>query len=420
MKVEVEKIDDINIIISGVIEDVMTQKKVTQLKEQAKIEKQENDEDLSDEAFQQKAESAVLTEFIEAGLAKINVDVEEILGQPGFRKYEKRDNGLYLEIAIATNPTIDTNVDYSDIVPTFTQPDAAQEDIEAKLLEMTAQHGTFESIENPKPAENGDVAVIDFEGFVDGVPFEGGSAEKFNLKIGSNDFIPGFEEQMIGMEYGEERTITVTFPEDYQSTDLAGKESEFKVKLLEIQEQKPAVADDAFAQKVLNDKEATLDMLKSKLADQIQSQALSKFYNDTLKPLLVKGLLDTFEFTLPANIVEQEIDAKVTESMQQMSEEERIAFTKDKEKFPALREALRKEAEATIKKALIVDALAKKEGLEVDDHEIQSALYYQAMMSGQDAQELLKYYEENNLMTAAKMGLTEDKLFGKMLKLDKR
>ena len=420
MQVEVEKIDDINIIISGVIEDVMTQKKVTQLKEKAKAEKQENDEDLSDETLQQKAESAVLTEFIEAGLAKINVDVEEILGQPGFRKYEKRDNGLYLEIAIATNPKIDTNVDYSDIVPTFTQPNAAAEDIEAKLLEMATQHGTFETIENPRPTENGDVAVIDFEGFVDGVPFEGGSAEKFNLKIGSNDFIPGFEEQMIGMEYGEERTITVTFPKDYQSTDLAGKESEFKVKLREIQEQKPAVADDAFAQKVLNDKESTLDMLKRKLADQIQSQALSKFYNDTLKPLLVKGLLDTFEFTLPANIVEQEIDAKVTENMQQMSEEERIAFTKDKEKFPALREALRKEAEATIKKALIVDALAKKEGLEVDDHEIQSALYYQAMMSGQDAQELLKYYEENNLMTAAKMGLTEDKLFGKMLSLDKR
>lgn len=422
MKVIVEKLDDINLIISGTIDNKMIEEKLATLKEKTKKESAEKDtaEEINDETLQQNAESEVLTDFIEAGLKEVNIDVEKILGQPGFRKYEKRDNGLYLEIAIATNPHIDTDIDYSDIVPTFTQPDADPKDVEAKLLEMTTQHGTFEAIEKPKAAENGDVAVIDFEGFVDGVPFEGGSAEKFNLKIGSNDFIPGFEEQMIGMEYGEERTITVTFPKDYQSTDLAGKVSEFKVKLREIQEQKPAVADDAFAQKVLNDKKATLDTLKGKLADQIQSQALSKFYADTLKPLIVKGLLETFEFTLPANIVEQEIDAKVTERMQQMSEEERIAFTKDKKKFPALREALRAEAEATIKKALILDALAKKEGLEVDDHEIQSALYYQAMMSGQDAQELLKYYEENNLMTAAKMGLTEDKLFGRLLGLDKR
>lgn len=420
MKVTVEKIDDINLIISGTIDNKMTEEKFAQLKEQAVKEAKDTSEEISDETIQQKAESEVLTEFIESGLKEANIDIEEILGQPGFNKYEKRDNGLYLEISVSTNPEIDTNVEYTDIVPNFTQPDAAPEEVEARLQQMAVQQAPFTAIENPRAVQHGDVTVIDFEGFVDGVAFEGGSAEKFNLKIGSNSFIPGFEEQIIGMEYGEEKTITVTFPEEYQSKDLAGKESQFKVKLHEIQEQKALTPDDAFAQRILNDQKATLDTLKRKLADQITAQALAQFYNDQLKPMLIKGLLSKFDFTLPHNIVEQEIDAKVTERIQLMTPEERKDFGEAKEKFHALRNSLREEAKDTIKIALIVDALAKKEGLEADEQEILSALYYQAMMSGQDAQELVTYYKENNLMTSAKMGLTQDKLFGKMLGLDKR
>lgn len=417
MKVKVEKIDDINIIISGIIENKMTEEKFATLKEEAK---KESSDDINDDTLQQNAESTVLQEFIETGLKEANIDVEEILGQPGFKKYEKRENGLYLEIAISTSPNIDTNIDYNDVIPTFTQPDADAKDVEAKLQEMCVQQGLFEGIKTPREVQNDDITVIDFEGFIDGLAFDGGSAEKFNLKIGSNSFIPGFEEQLIGMNYGEEKTITVTFPQEYQSKDLAGKESEFKVKLLEIQEQKSLIADDAFAQKILSDKKATLDTLKNKLGEQIKSQALAQFYNDTLKPLLIKGLLEKFDFTLPQNIVEQEIDAKVTEAIEQMDEEKRKIIHEDREKFYKLRVSLTPVARDAIKTALIVEALAKKEGLEVDEQEIQSALYYQAMMSGQDAQELMNYYRENNLLTAAKMGLTEDKLFGKMLGIDKR
>ena len=420
MKVTVEKIDDINIIVSGTIESKMTEDKVSELKEQAKKESKDASEDMSDEKFQQDAESAIMQEFIEAGLKEANIAVENILGQPGFKSYEKRDNGLYLEIAISTSPTIDTSIDYMDIVPTFTQPEAPVKEVEAKLHEMAVQQAPFTGIEKPRAAQNEDVTVIDFEGFVDGVAFEGGSAEKFNLKIGSDSFIPGFEEKLIGMKYGEEKTIIVTFPHEYQSEDLAGKEAKFKVKLHEIQEQKAIEPDDAFAQKILNDKEATLDTLKGKLADQIKSQALSQFYNDELKPILIKGLLSKFDFTLPSNIVEQEIDAKVSEKIQSMNQEEKNIINEEKDKFHALRENVRQEAQETIKIALIVEALAKKEGLEVDEQEILSALYYQAMMSGQDATELVEHYKENNLMHSAKMGLTQDKLFGKMLGFDKQ
>ena len=420
MKITAEKIDDINIIISGIIDEKVTQKKVTKLKTLASAEKKEDTPVQSDESIQQQAESEVLTEFIEAGLNEANVPVDSILGQPGFKKYEKRENGLYLEIAVATSPTIDTSVDYMDIVPNFTQPDADPKEVEAKLQEMAIQQAPFSAIKKPRKIQNNDVIVIDFEGFVDGVAFEGGSAENYNIKIGSNSFIPGFEEQLIGLDYGEERTVTVTFPKDYGSTDLAGKEAQFKVKLHEIQEQKAIIPDDTFAQTILNDKKATLETLRKKLSDQITSAALSQFYNDELKPRIVQGLLTKFDFTLPNNIVEQEIDAKVNEKIQEMSEEEIALYKEDKEKFHQLRESVTESAKNTIKAALIIEALAKKEGVSVDEQEVLSALYYQAMMSGQDAQELATYYKENNLMHSAQMSLTEDKLFGKMLGFDKK
>jgi len=419
VNVTAQKVDDINIVISGVIDSKTTQDKVDALKEQAKKDGKELTKELED-AIQQSAESEVLKGFIEAGLNAVEVNVEDILGQPSFRKYDKKDNGLYLEIGVATSPSIDTNVDYSDIIPTFTQPEADPKEVDAKLEELALQQGKFKAIDSPRAVQDGDVTLIDFEGSIDGVPFEGGSAEKFVLKVGSNSFIPGFEEQMIGMEYGEERTITVTFPKDYSAADLAGKEANFNVKLHEIQAQVPQDINDAFAKSILNDNKATIDMLKSKLADQINSQALAQFYNDELKPILTKGLLSKFDFTLPQNIVEQEIDAKVAERIQMMTQEEKDALNTNKSKFHDLRESLRKEAEYTIKKVLIVEALAQKEGMTVDEQELLSALYYQAMVSGQDAEELVKYYRENNLMEAAKMGLTEDKLFGKMLGLDKR
>jgi trigger factor len=419
MKVTAEKLDDINIILSGIIDDKVTKEKVATLKKQAALaQKKEDDTPQTDESIQQQAESEVLTQFIETGLKEANIPVDSILGQPGFKKYEKRDNGLYLEIAVATSPIIDTDVEYMDIVPTFNQPDADPKEVEAKLLEMAAQQAPFSGIETPRPTQDGDVTIIDFDGFVDGVAFEGGSAEKFTLKIGSNSFIPGFEEQLIGMAYGEEKTVKVTFPEDYGSTNLAGKEAEFKVKLHEIQEQQASTPDDDFAQGVLKDKEATLDTLRAKLADQINSAALSQFYNDELKPRIIQGLLSKFDFTLPNNIVEQEIDAKVNEAIQQMSEEEIALHKKDKEKFYQLRESVTESAKNTIKSALIIEALAKKEGIEVSDAEVDSALKYEAMMRGKDADELLAYYKENNLMISAKVGLREDKLFKKILGIE--
>ena len=413
MKVTVEKIDDINFIISGTVENSVIQEKVAKLKEE--LAKELKDESNTDEKIQQDAAGQAFKEFIDAGIKEANIDVETLLGQPALKKYEQKENSVYFEVELSTSPVIDTNIDYKDAVPVFTKPVPDPKAVEAKFEEFVKQQAPFKAIETPKPVENGDVAVIDFTGYIDGELFEGGSAEKFNIKVGSQSFIPGFEEQLVGMEYGEEKTINVTFPSDYQAADLAGKETQFVIKLHEIQEQKAQTPDDAFAQKVLSDPNATLDTLKEKLGDQITSEEVSKIYMAELKPKIVAGLLEKFDFTLPNNIVEQEIDAKVSQRSQAFSEEQHKAYKEDKGKFLELRESMREEARNTIKLALIVEALAKKEGIDVHEQEVHAALAYQAMMTGQDAGELVKYYEENNLMKSAKLGLTEDKLFGMML-----
>ncbi len=410
MKVTVEKVDDINFIISGTVENSAIEEIAKKVKAEAG-----NDEESTDEKVQHEAAGKAFQAFVDAGIKEANIDIETLLGQPALKKYEQKDTSIYFEVELSTSPEINVDLDLSDIIPAFTKPVADPGDVEKKLAEFATQQAPFKKIEKAKPVENGDVAVIDFTGYIDGALFEGGSAEKFNLKVGSNQFIPGFEEQLVGMEYGEQKDVIVSFPDDYSAPDLAGKEAKFVVKLHEIQEQQAETPDDAFAQKVLSDENATLDTLREKLADQVISEDVSKIYMRDLKPKIVEGLLAKFDFTLPNNIVEQEIDAKVSERSRSFSEAEHKEYTEDKGKFMELRESVREEARASIKKTLIVEALAKREGVDVHEQEVHAALAYQAMMTGQDAQELVKYYEENNLMNSAKMGLTEDKLFGQLL-----
>jgi len=417
VKVTVEKIDDINYIISGTVDNSVIEGKVAELKEKAAQDSETNES--TDERFEHEAASQVFNEFINEGIKEAKIPVETLLGQPGLKKYEKRENGVFFEVDLATSPQVDLDVDLSDIVPTYTKPKAEAAAIEAKLEEFCIKQAPFTKIDTPKALEEGDVAVIDFEGFMDGVAFEGGSAKDFKLTIGSQSFVPGFEEQLVGMQYNEEKTITLTFPADYSSAELAGKETEFKVKLHEIQEQKAIVPDDKFAQGVLRDEKATLDTLRGKFSDQITSEELTNMYNTELKPKLIEGLLSKFNFTLPNNIVEQEIDAKVREKIQTLSPAEQKVQMEDKEKFLELRNSVREEGSKGIKIALIVEALAKKMDIEVDEQEVIAALTHQAMMTGQDAQELVKYYQDNNLMISAKLGLTEDKLFGHILGFDK-
>jgi len=430
VKVTVNKVDDANVIVSGTIENSTVEEYINKMAVQAGKEMKVDGfrkgkvpphvvKQMHGDKLTQDAEGEALKELVDVGMKEAGINAADVLGQPSFKKYDKKDSGIEVEVEISTRPVFEAE-GHMDVLPEFKRPEASQKEIDEKLGEIAAGNAPWTKIKRKRMVRDGDMTLIDFEGFVDGVAFEGGKAENFNLKIGSGQFIPGFEEQLIGMKYEEEKDVVVTFPEEYQSKDLAGKEATFKVKLHEIQEQVAAELNDELAQKLLQGEEnATLEMLTDRVKTQIEQTEISKLYNEELKPKMVEALVEKFDFALPNNIVEQEIDAKINAKAQQMSEEELNTFKENPEKVDVLREELRADAEASVKATFIVDALAKKEEVSVDDQEVSQAIYYEAMMSGQDPQEVIKYYEENNLLPAVKMGMIEDKLFGKMLGLDK-
>ena len=431
MKVTVNKVNEANVLVSGTLDNAEIEANINKLAVQAGKELKVDGfrkgkvpahvvKKLHGEKLSQDAEAEALQSLIAEGMKEADINTADVLGQPTFKKYDKKDDGIEVEVEISTRPVFEEK-GYMDVLPAFEKPIASDKEIDEKLSEIASQQSPYEKIKRKRMVKDGDMAVIDFEGFVDGVAFDGGQAEKFSLKIGSNQFIPGFEEQIIGMKYEEEKTVTVTFPKEYQSAELAGKEAEFKVMLHEIQEQVPAELNDELAKKLLQgDENATLDTLKEKVKEQIESAEISKIYNEDLKPKLVEALVNKFDFALPNNIVEQEIDAKVNAKARDMDEKELNSFKDNPEKVEALREEVRSDAEASVRATFIVDALAKKEEVTVDDQEVSQAIYYEAMMSGQDPQEVIKYYQDNNLLPAVKMGMIEDKLFGKMLGLDKK
>jgi len=429
VKVTVKKVDDANIIVSGTLDATAIDANVEKLARQAAKEIKVDGfragkvpvsvvKQMHGDKLAQDAEGEALRELIDAGLAEAKVNPADMMGQPSFKKYDKTDAGIEVEVEVSTRPVFELE-GYMDVVPAFDKPKAEAKEVDAKLEEMAKEQSAYTKIKRKRMVKDGDMTLIDFEGFVDDVAFDGGKAEKFQLKIGSGSFIPGFEEQIIGMKYEEQKDVVVTFPAEYQSKDLAGKEATFKVTLHEIQEQAEAELNDALAQKLLNDEKATLAMLKEKVEEQIATAALSKVYNEDLKPKIVEALVNKFDMALPNNIVEQEIDAKVNAKAQEMDEKELATYKDNEEKINELRDSVREDAEASVKATFIVDALAKKEEITVEDQEVSQAIYYEAMMSGQDPQQVIKYYQENNLLPAVKMGMIEDKLFGKMLGLDK-
>jgi len=428
VKVTVNKIDDANTIVSGTLDSTAIEVNINKLAKQAVKEIKIDGfragkapisviKKMHGEKLQQDAEGEVLNELIELGIKEALLNTADLLGQPTFKKYKKTDAGIEVEIELSSRPTFNFE-GYKEITPSFEKPKASQEDIDAKLADMAKEQSNYVSIETARCVEDGDMVLMNFEGFVDDIAFEGGKAENFNLQIGSKQFIPGFEEQIIGMQYAEQKDVTVTFPEDYASSDLSGKEATFKVLLHEIQEKGETKIDDALAQKILNDEKATLETLTEKVTSQIEQEALSKVYNETLKPQMVEALVEKFDMALPNNIIEQEIDAKINVAAKEMSEEELASYKDNEDKINSLRESVKVDAIASVKATFIVDALAREENITVEDKEVSQMLYYEAMMSGQNAEDIMKYYEENNLLPAVKMGMIEDKLFGKLLGLE--
>lgn len=362
------------------------------------------------------AESDSLREVLTEGLKSLEIKNEDLVGEPLISKFDKKEDGsIDVEIKVACKPNIDLG-DYKALVPEVEDKKVDAKEIDERLEGLAKQSAPLEKIKRKRMVREGDFVSIDFEGFIDGTPFEGGKAEKYLLEIGSGSFIPGFEDQVIGMKYEEDKDVIVSFPENYQAKDLAGKEAVFKVTLHEIQERVPAEINDEFAAKMLPGEEnATVDTLKAKIEEQMSAEAKGIYYREELKPAYLDKLVNELSFALPSSVVDQEINFALNNKVRTMTEDEIKVLQEDASKVESLRDELREDAEKSVKATFIVDALAKAEGVEVNDQEVTQVIYYEALQTGQNPQDVLKRYQEAGYLPAIKMSMIEDKVITKLL-----
>ncbi|MGE4456678.1 MAG: trigger factor [Arcobacteraceae bacterium] len=368
------------------------------------------------ERLDQDAQAEALRTLFADAIKDLGINPQDVIGEPAVSKYEKKEDGsIEVEVNFSIKPSIDLG-DYKALIPAVKEAEVTDKEVEERISEMAKRSAPLEKIARKRALKEGDFAVIDFEGFVDGVPFDGGKAEKYTLEVGSGSFIPGFEEQMIGMKYDETKDVVVTFPAEYQAKNLAGKEATFKVTLHEIQQKAEAELNDDLAKKMLpNDKEATIDTLKEKVKEQLKSEKMSKVYNDELKPAYLEALVKAISFDLPSSVVEQEVNVALNNEIRAMSEEALNKLREDAKEIEALRAKVTPDAQNSVKATFIIDALAKAENVDVSDQEVTQTLYYEAMMMGQNPQEVVKFYSEKGYLPAIKMSMIEDKVITKLL-----
>jgi len=354
----------------------------------------------------------LIKEEYEAGMKELNIKQDDIMGEPIFTKFERGEENTEIEIKVSLKPTFDIE-GYDEAIPEVELPKISKEEIEAKIAEYAKNSAEPQDSEK-EVVDNGDIAVIDFEGYIDGEKMENGSATNYPLELGSNSFIPGFEEQIVGMKVGEEKEINVTFPKEYGAKEIAGKDAVFKVKLNKIQEKVVPEVTDELAKKLLQLEEATIETLNEEIEKELLNSKKVAIFTPK-KEELAENLISKFDFDLPDSVVDKETEMVINQKASTMSEDEIKELTSNQEKLKEFQDEARKEAEKKVKLTFIVDELAKKEGIEVSDQEVLQVIYFEAIRAGENAEKVYEYYKKNNLLPAVKMTMVEDKLFNTLL-----
>ena len=280
-------------------------------------------------------------------------------------------NGVTLTVKVAVKPEVKVG-SYNGLTVEKTVHTVSDEAVEAELKRV--QERNARELTREGAAENGDIADIDFEGFVDGVAFEGGKAEHYSLVLGSGSFIPGFEEQVVGHKAGEEFDVNVKFPEEYQAEELAGKDATFKIKLHEVQYKELPELDDDFAKDV--SEYDTLDELKDSIRKGIETnhekQADQKVEND-----LIDQVVGGMKAEIPDAMIESRIEELVQDfqyriSQQGLKLEQYLQYMgMTMEQF---KEQFREQADKQVKMRLAMEAIVAKESIEATEEEFEAEI----------------------------------------------
>ena len=339
----------------------------------------------------------------EAGIEPVDrpeIDVEQFgKGQP-----------FVFKAKVLVKPEVKLG-EYKGLEVPAAEAEVTDEELGAELERLRQRHAELVVIDEGA-VEKGDMTVIDFEGFVDGEPFEGGSSERYSLEIGSGSFIPGFEEQLIGMQIGDFKDVEVTFPENYHAENLKGKAAVFKVKLHEIKRKSLPALDDEFAKDV--SEFDTLEEYKQDLASRLKERKL-KEAEQARETAVIEKVAAGAEVDIPAVMIETETDYMIRDfenrlKQQGMNLELYYQFSGQDES--ALRGQMKSDAEKRVRNNLVLEAVAKQEGIAVSEDELSEELEKLAKMYNRPAEELRDIFTRNGNLD----NLNEDLTLRKTIK----
>ena len=352
--------------------------------------------------FYEDAFNEVATEAYEEALTENKIDV---VSRPevDIAQMEKGKDLIFTAV-VQTKPEVKLGK-YKGIEIQKIEYKVDKKDVDHELEHMQEHNSRLVTVDD-RPLENGDTATIDFEGFVDGVAFEGGKAEGHELEIGSGTFIPGFEEQLIGMELENEKEIKVTFPKEYFSKDLAGKDATFKVKLHDIKKKELPELDDEFAKDV--SEFDTLEELKKSIKEKLTKNKEQREKYETEEAVL-KAVCEDSKLDIPSGMIELEIDNMLKDFEQRLSYQG-LNLEQYLKMIGKTEEEMRKEYEPqaieAIKSRLVLEAIIKAEKIEASEEEVNAKIEEMAKNYGKKVEELSK---NENLKNYLEEGIKSEK-----------
>lgn len=350
---------------------------------------------ISKEAIYDRAVEGVANEALVEAIKKHNL---ELVARPTLDYKDASDESVTLVINCVVSPEV-TLGEYKGLDIHKDEVNVTDEDVEAELSKVQDRFADWVLREEGQPAEDGDQVTIDFVGKKDGEPFEGGSGENYPLELGSNTFIPGFEEQLVGVKTDDVKDVTVTFPEDYQAADLAGKEAVFTVTVHDIKyKDRPEVNDELIAQLKRDGVETVekfKEVTKEDLTKERERAADEKFTND-----LMETISDNATVEIPAVMIENEVDnlyRDFTNRMQQSGFTAEQYFAATGQTEADLKATMRPDAQRRVKGSLVLDAVIKAENIEISDEDVEKEYTEMSTLYNMDVEQIKKLLPAENI-----------------------
>jgi trigger factor len=282
--------------------------------------------------------------------------------------------------------------------------EVADTDVLEELENLRERNAQLVEEEEGVPAAEGHILKVDFVGRIDGEPFEGGSGQDVSVELGSDRFIPGFAEQLVGARAGEDREVRVSFPEDYGNAELAGREAVFAVHVAAVQRRDVPELDDEFA-KDLGDFD-DLDALRSRVREDMVAQR-ERAAEEALRRSVMDSLIERTDFDVPPGLIERRLESQLQRAHRELAQ----SMPEDAlhQQLDAWRESWRPQAERDVREALLLEAVARAQGVEASDEEVDARIAELAESQGIEAKRLRQAYQEGDVLDALRVQLQDEK-----------